>query len=93
MKRGALALALLLSAGCGAEAPPPGAPPVAAPRADATAPLRVRIAEVESSTGGAGGEVAARFADVEERRRDDAAQETRLRDEPPVGRDLPRLSF
>jgi RND family efflux transporter MFP subunit len=51
-------LAIAVAAGCGAEAPPADPAAVAAPRAEASAPLRVRVAEVERSAVGAGGEVA-----------------------------------
>ncbi|MEN8161665.1 MAG: efflux RND transporter periplasmic adaptor subunit [Myxococcota bacterium] len=61
MRRGRAHLAVLAlsaAAACSAEAPPADAPPVAAPRVEASAPLRVRVAQVESSAVGAGGEVA-----------------------------------
>jgi multidrug efflux system membrane fusion protein len=53
-----LGSALLGLAGCGNSAPAEDAPAVQKPVADSGAPLRVRVAMVESSAVGAGGEVA-----------------------------------
>ncbi len=60
MKRGSAFLALVLAAttGCGSSAPAEDAPAAAAPAAESSAPLRVRVAPVESSAIGAAGEVA-----------------------------------